>query len=126
MMGSMTTVPGQVPVAQQGPRHPLDPEPVRSTKARAVFALGLMGALTGLLVGGVVPSTVALWLARQARREAYASGGFLTGADWLRRGERLAWTGLVLVAVAVVAALVIGLFRLAESPFGHDYAPNVD
>ncbi|MFJ8580292.1 hypothetical protein [Micromonospora sp. NPDC093277] len=122
----MTTAPGQVPVAQQGPRHPFDPEPVRSTKARAVFALGLIGAFTGLFVGGVVPSTIALWLARQARREAYASGGFLTGGDWLRRGERLAWIGLILVAVAVVAAVVIGVVRLADAPFGHDYAPNVD
>lgn len=122
----MTTAPGQVPVAHQGLRHPFDPEPVRSTKARAVFALGLIGALTGLFIGGVVPSTIALSLARQARREAYASGGFLTGADWLRRGERMAWTGLVLCAVAVVAAVVIGVVRLAEAPFGHDYPPNVD
>ncbi|MER5701409.1 hypothetical protein ACH4T9_07415 [Micromonospora sp. NPDC020750] len=122
----MTTAPGQVPVAQPGPRHPLDPDPVRSSKARAVFALGLMGALTGLFVGGVVPATLALVLARQARREAYASGGFLTGGAWLRRGERLAWAGLVLVATTVVVAVVIGLVRLAGQPFGHDYAPNVD
>lgn len=115
-----------MPVAQQGPRHPLDPEPVRSTKARAVFALGLIGALTGFFIGGVVPSTIALILARQARREAYASGGFLTGGDRLRRGERLAWAGLVLAATAVVAAMVIGVLRLAGTPFGHDYAPNVD
>ncbi len=126
MMEGMTIAPGQVPVAPHGHRHPLDPDPVRSSKARAVFALGLMGALTGLFVGGVVPATLALVLARQARREAYASGGFLTGAAWLRRGERLAWAGLVLVAAAVVAALVIGLVRLAGAPFGHDYAPNVD
>ncbi|TDC61590.1 hypothetical protein E1258_10920 [Micromonospora sp. KC207] len=122
----MTTAPGQVPVAQPGARHPFDPDPVRSSKARAVFALGLMGALTGLFVGGVVPATLALVLARQARREAYASGGFLTGAAWLRRGERLAWTGLVLVAATVVVALVVGLVRMAGAPFGHDYAPNVD
>ncbi|MFG2057822.1 hypothetical protein ACGFI9_27735 [Micromonospora sp. NPDC048930] len=122
----MTTLPGQAPVAPQAPRHPLDPEPVRSTKARAVFALGLIGALTGFFVGGVVPSTLALLLSRQARREAYASGGFLTGGDWLRRGERLAWAGLVLAAVAVVAAVVIGVVRLADAPYGHDYAPNID
>lgn len=126
MMVGMTSVPGQVPVAQQWVRHPLDPEPVRSTKARAVFALGLIGALTGLFVGGVVPSTIALILARQARREAYASDGYLTGADWLRRGERLARTGLVLTAAAVVAALVVGVLGLAGGPFGHDYAPNID
>ena len=122
----MTTAPGPVPVAQQGLRHPLDPDPARATKARAVFALGLLGALTGLFVGGVVPATVALLLARQARREAYASGGFLTGGAWLRRGERLAWTGLVLAAVSVVAAVVIGVVRLAGAPFGHDYPPNMD
>lgn len=73
-----------------------------------------------------MPSTIALTLARQARREAYASGGFLTGGDRLRRGERLAWTGLVLSAAAVVVALVIGVLRLAGTPFGHDYAPNID
>lgn len=126
MMVGMTTVPGQVPAALPAPRHPLDPEPVRSTKARAVFALGLIGALTGFFIGGVVPSTIALTLARQARREAYASGGFLTGGERLRRGERLAWAGLVLAAFAVVAAVVIGVVRLANAPFGHDYAPNID
>ena len=91
------------------------------------FSLGVAAVrFTGLFVGGVVPSTIALQLARQARREAYASGGFLTGGDRLRRGERLAWTGLVLAAVAVVAAVVIGVVRLAGAPFGHDYPPNVD
>lgn len=122
----MTTASGPAPIVQQGPRHPLDPEPVRSTKARAVFALGLIGALTGLLVGGVVPATIALQLARQARREAYASGGFLTGAAWLRRGERLAWTGLLLATTSVVVAVVIGVIRLAGPPLGQDFAPNVN
>ncbi|TDB70947.1 hypothetical protein [Micromonospora sp. KC721] len=122
----MTTAPGQVPVVYQPPRHPLDPDPAPASKARAVFALGLMAALTGLFVGGVVPATVALHLAREARREAYASGGYLTGAARLRRGERLAWTGLVLAALAVVALVVIGVVRYAEAPFGRDFAPNVD
>ncbi|WP_433529951.1 hypothetical protein ACQPYA_27625 [Micromonospora sp. CA-263727] len=121
----MTIAPGSAPAAT-APRHPLDPDPVRATKARAVFALGLMAALTGLLIGGVVPATLALQLARQARREAYASGGFLTGAAWLRRGEQLAWTGLALVAVSLVVLLVIGVVRLAEAPYGHDFAPHVD
>ncbi|WP_088979399.1 hypothetical protein [Micromonospora coxensis] len=122
----MTTAPGQLPVAHQPPRHPLDPDPAPASKARAVFALGLIAALTGLFVGGVVPATVALQLARQARREAYASGGYLTGAAWLRRGERLAWTGLALVAVAVVTLVVIGVVRYAEAPFGQDFNSNVD
>ena len=123
----MSTASGPTPVVLPGlARHPLDPNPVRSTKARAVFALGLFGALTGLCVGGAVPASVALMLARQARREAYLSGGFLTGAAWLRRGERLAWTGLVLTMVVVIVVGVIGVIRLAEAPYEQDFAPNVD
>jgi hypothetical protein len=122
----MTTAAGHPPVGHQPPRHPLDPDPVRSTKARAVFALGLVGACTGLFLGGVVPATVALLLARQARREAYTSGGFLTGAAWLRRGERLAWVGLLLFAVTAVVLLALGVVHLAESPGGRDFAPNID
>jgi hypothetical protein len=121
----MTSARGPLPV-HQGLRHPLDPDPVRSTKSVAVFVLGLVAALTGVLVGGVVPATVALLLLRQARREAYASGGYLTGAAWLRRGERLAWTGLLLAAATVVAALVLGLLHLAGDPTGQDFAPGID
>jgi hydroxylaminobenzene mutase len=107
-------------------RHPMDPEPVRSTKAAAVLALGVVAVLSGPLIGGVVPATVALTLARQARREAYASGGFLTGAVRLRRGERLAWAGLVLAIAAVVVAVVVGLLDYASTPPGRDFGPNVN
>lgn len=113
-------------VAPVAPRHPLDPEPVRSTKARVVFALGLVALLTGPLVGGVVPASIALQLARQARREAYAAEGYLTGAAWLRRGERLAWIGLALAATAVVLALVAGLLDFAGTPAGQDFDSEVD
>ena len=107
-------------------RHPLDPDPVRSTKAGAVFGLGLVGALTGLFVGGIVPASIALLMARQARREAYASGGYLTGGVWVRRGERLAWAGVLLGVTALVVAVVIGIFDFAGSPVGPDFAPTVD
>ncbi len=107
-------------------RHPLDPEPVRSTKARAVFALGLVALLTGPLVGGVVPATIALGLARQARREAYAADGYLTGAAWLRRGERLAWAGIVCACAAIVVALIIGVLDFAGTPAGRDFDSEVD
>jgi hypothetical protein len=107
-------------------RHPLDPDPVRSTKSRAVFVLGMVALLTGPFVGGLVPATLALALARQARREAYASGGFLTGVAWLRRGERLAWVGIVLAATTLVAAMVIGILELAQAPVGRDFDPNID
>jgi hydroxylaminobenzene mutase len=117
-----------MPVAGPGTprRHPFDPDPVRSTKARTVFALGLMAAMTGLFVGGVVPATVALTLARQARRQAYASGGYLTGGVWLRRGERLAWVAIALAATTAVVAVVIGVVHLAGSPLGRDFAPTVN
>lgn len=107
-------------------RHPLDPDPVRSSKSRMVFALGLVAMLTGLFVGGIIPATVALSLARQARWDAYASGGYLTGAALIRRGERLAWAGIALAATAVVAATVIGVINLADSSVGQDFAPGVD
>ena len=107
-------------------RHPMDPDPERATKARAVFALGLLGFLTGAFVGGVIPGTVALLLARQAHRDAFASGGFLTGSAWIRRGRRLAWTGLVLALATLVVAAIAGLLHLASSPSGSDFAPGTD
>ncbi|GIF12261.1 hypothetical protein [Actinoplanes teichomyceticus] len=107
-------------------RHPLDPEPAPSTKARAVFVLGLAGLLTGPLIGGVIPATVALLLARQTAREAYAAGGYLTGGRWIRRGRRLAWTGLVLALTALVVATIAGLLHLAAAPGGPDFAPGTD
>lgn len=107
-------------------RHPLDPEPVPSSKARAVFALGLLGFLTGAFIGGVIPATVALLLARQVRRQAYASGGYLTGSAWMRRGRRLAWAGIVLALAAVVVAVIAGLLHFANSPGGTDFDPGTD
>ena len=106
-------------------RHPLDPDPTPSTKARAVFVLGLLALLTGGLVGGVVPATIALVLARQVRREAYAARGYLTGAAWVRRGERLAWAGIVLACTALVVAVVAGLLQVAGTP-GQDFDANTD
>jgi len=107
-------------------RHPLDPDPVRSTKAGAIFGLGLLAAVTGVVVGGVVPATVALVLARQARREAYASGGYLTGSLWVRRGERLAWIGIMLGLTTVVIAVVVGILKSAGPAGVADFGPGVD
>src|SRR5256885_13204629 len=77
-----------IPAALTGARHPLDPDPVRSTKAAAVLALGIVAALTGFFLGGLVPATLALLLARQAHREQLAAAGFLTGGRALRIGVR--------------------------------------
>lgn len=104
----------------------MDPDPAPATKARAVFALGLVGFLTGAFVGGVIPATVALLLARQTARDAYASGGYLTGAAWVRRGRRLAWAGIVLALTSLVVAVIAGLLHVAGTPGGPDFAPGTD
>nr|WP_306216280.1 hypothetical protein [Actinoplanes sp. RD1] len=104
----------------------MDPEPAPSTKARAVFVLGLVAFLTGALVGGVIPATLALLLARQVEREHYAAGGYLLGARWVRRGRRLAWAGLVLALTALVVATIAGLLHFAAAPGGQDFDPDTD
>ena len=114
------TLPASVPT-----RHPLDPEPTGSTKARAVFALGVVALLTGPLIGGVIPATVALLLARQTHRQLYASGGYLTGSAWIRRGRRLAWAGIILALTALVVASIAGLLHVAGTP-GQDFDTNTD
>jgi hypothetical protein len=104
----------------------MDPDPEPSTKARAVFALGLVGFLTGAFVGGLIPATLALVLARQASRQAWQAGGYLTGSAWIRRGRRLAWAGIVLALAALVVASIAGLLHLAARPGGTDFAPGTD
>lgn len=107
-------------------RHPDDPEPVPATKARAVWWLGLVALLTGPLVGGAVPGTVALVLAAQFRRDAYPAQGFLTGASTARRGVRLAWAGILLAVVTVIIFLTVALLRLIIGPATPEFGPNVD
>lgn len=107
-------------------RHPDDPEPIRASKARAVWWLGLAAVLTGPLVGGVVPGTVALVLAGQFRRDAYPAAGFLTGAAQVRRGELLAWAGILLAGAAVVAAVLVGAFQLADNLVAPEFPSTVD
>lgn len=107
-----------------GVRHPLDPEPVRSTKAAAVFALGVLAVITGPVVAGVVPATVSLVLARQARRDLIAGRGYLTGDRRLRTGAVLAWVGLALAATAVVAAVVYGVIAAVDGAGAGQDFPN--
>jgi (hydroxyamino)benzene mutase len=101
-------------------RHPQDPDPVRSTKAAAVLALGVVAAVTGPLLGGVVPAAVGLTLARQARQELIAGRGYLTGARQLRAGLILAWAGIGLAVAALVVASIVGVISLASGA-GHDF-----
>jgi len=105
-------------------RHPLDPDPVPSTKAAAVLVLGVMAAATGPLVGGVAPAALALLLARSARAEMRASAGFLTGTRRLRAGTVLAWTGIGLAAVTIVIGLVAGLLSMVTAGSQFDSTGN--
>ncbi|NJC70125.1 hypothetical protein HC031_10455 [Planosporangium thailandense] len=112
------------PTAGQPSRHPLDPEPVSSTKAGAVLALGIVAAFTGVLIGGLVPATIALVLARQARVDMRGAAGFLVGQRRVRTGVALAWVGIVLAAATLVVASIAGLLHLAGA--GRDYGPTVN
>ncbi len=107
-------------------RHPLDPDPVRSSKAVAVLILGVVALLTGPMVGGVIPATLALLLARSTRAEMAEAAGFLTGVRYVRWGETLAWIGIVLAATALVVASIVGLMHVAATPPGPHLDPNTN
>jgi len=112
-------------VSQQVLRHPADPDPVRSSKATAVLALGVAAVLTGPFVGGVIPATIALLLAREARADLHAAGGYLIGTGRYERGVRLAWGGIVLAITTVVVAVVRGLYLWAQTG-GMDFDSTVN
>jgi hypothetical protein len=113
------------PLLTQPPRrHPLDPDPVPSTKSGAVLALGVVAALTGVAVGGLVPATIGLFLAREAGTDLRDAGGFLIGRRRVRIGVALAWTGIALATTTLVVILIIGLLHFAG--YGRDYAPTVN
>ncbi len=105
-------------------RHPADPDPVRATKATAVYALGWVAVLTGPFVGGLVPALAALLLAREVRTDLHAAGGFLIGTRRYERGVRLAWAGIVLAIATIVIAVVRGLYLWALTG-GADIDPTV-
>jgi (hydroxyamino)benzene mutase len=109
-----------------GVRHPQDPDPTRSTKAAAVLALGVAAIVTGPMVGGIVPATIGLMLAREARGDMTAGRGYLTGERHLRMGRMLAWIGLGLAVAALVAASVIGLITLVDGAAAYDFPDTVD
>ncbi len=91
-----------------------------------VAVLAVAYTLTGFFLGGLVPATLALLLAREAQRDRLASTGYLTGARPLRVGVALAWVGIVLAATAVVLGSIIGLLHFADSRSGADFGPNVN
>jgi (hydroxyamino)benzene mutase len=108
-------------------RHPLDPDVTRSSKAMLVLALGIVGAVTGALVGGVIPATIALIMARATRAELVEARGYLTGGRMLRAGVLLAWVGILLAATALVVAAIFGLLHLAaDASTPQHFAPGTN
>jgi (hydroxyamino)benzene mutase len=106
-------------------RHPQDPDPVRSTKAAAVLALGVAALVTGPVIGGLVPATIGLALAREARGDLIAARGYLTGSRKLRAGRMLALIGLGLAIAALVTATVLLLITMANGA-AHDFPDTSD
>lgn len=106
-------------------RHPDDPEPIRDSKALTAYILGWLAVATGLLVGGIVPAVVALALARQARGEIAEAQGWRTGDRLAVRGQQLAWVALALAALAICAAVTIGVLARSANP-AHDFPPGVN
>jgi (hydroxyamino)benzene mutase len=112
-------------VTQAALRHPADPDPTRSSKATAVYILGIAAVLTGPFVGGVIPATIALLLAREVRKDLHAARGYLIGTSRYERGVRLAWAGIVLAIAAIVVAVVRGLYLWAQTG-SVDFDPTVN
>ncbi len=91
-----------------------------------MLALGIVGAVTGFLIGGAIPATIALVLARSARADMIEAKGYLTGVRMIRVGTRLAWLGIVLALAAIVVASVIGILHLGEAGNGTHFAPGTN
>ncbi|WP_020520488.1 hypothetical protein [Catelliglobosispora koreensis] len=106
-------------------RHPDDPDVAPDSKAAAALCLGVLGAVTGFALGGVIPATVALVLARQAGRDMDRSEGWLTGATQVLWARRLAWVGIALAVCSVAVIVALRLFQDAGAGY-RDFPPTVD
>jgi len=106
-------------------RHPDDPDIVADSKVVAAFCLGILGAITGLALGGAVPATIALLLARQGARELEEGQGWRSGARYLVWARRLAWLGLGLAAASLATLVAVRLLQDAGTNV-KDFPPTVD
>ncbi|MCD9623966.1 hypothetical protein [Rhabdothermincola salaria] len=109
------------PAAYESPAaHGTQPAGQTSGKATAVMVLGISSIVLMCAYGiGIIPAIVALVLARGARREIAASGGWLGGADQIRTGTICAWISVALTGLAVLAVLfTLLILILAALPPG--------
>lgn len=100
------------------------PDTLVDTKAVAALCLGVLAAATGWALGGIVPATIALVLAGQASSELTEGQGWRTGGHYVLWARRLAWTGLVSAAIALVIVLIIGLWQATTGI--QDFPSTVD
>lgn len=91
-----------------------------------MLVLGVAALLTGFFLAGVVPASLALLLARQARQEMTFARGFLTGARRLRTGVALAWAGVLLAGAGLVTATIVVLLHMADAAGARNYPANVN
>lgn len=106
-------------------RHPDDPDIVSDSKAAAAFCLGVLAAVTGFMVGGLVPATIALVLARQASTDLDTGAGWRAGDRYLHWARRLAWTGIGTAVCAIVLIVVVRLLQDAGTG-QRDFPATVD
>src|SRR5438046_1474090 len=92
-------------------RHVDDPDPVLDSKAAAAYCLAVLGVATGLLIGGVVPATIALVMVRQASGELESGRGWRLGDRHVLWARRLAWAALGLAVIAVLLVIAAHLLQ---------------
>jgi (hydroxyamino)benzene mutase len=106
-------------------RHPADPDIVLDSKAAAAFWLAVLGFVAGPFVGGAIPATIALVVAREAVVDLEAGAGWRYGARLVRWTRRLAWAAIGLALIAVMLILAVHLLQEADLT-NRDYPANVD
>lgn len=106
-------------------RHVDDPDPVLDSKAAAAVCLAVLGCATGILIGGAIPATLALVLARQASAELETGRGWRLGERHVLWARRLAWTALGLAGLSIAVVLAVHLLQDAGVT-DRDYPPTVD
>jgi hydroxylaminobenzene mutase len=105
---------------------PVAARPRPSSAAGWSLALGIVGALTAPLLGGIVPGTLAVVLAAAARREIVESEGWLTGTGRLAAGRVLGWIAIWVAITMAVAMLTQWLVGLGDAAVQPTYPGNVE
>jgi len=94
------------------------------TKAVAALCLGVLAAATGWALGGAVPATIALVLAREASREIAEGQGWRVGTRCVTWARRFAWIGLGLATVSLVLLVLLRWWQPGAPP--RDFPSTVD